>query len=214
MELLLLLLLKVKVMIPHLIINGLKLPMTISRRELLIDGSDHKYREFVHGLLAFSAMNEAIRDGIAASVELGGVQHTILQSIIHLSRVRPVGVTQVAKHLNLSISFITTETAKLQTLGLVEKKQSSSDKRKVLLRLTKKGFEIFDRAAPLQRMIGDVQFGIFSAREFSEVVPLVRRLVDSSREALLLLHYLKSASDPQHAYVASIRKNRQRRAAA
>jgi DNA-binding MarR family transcriptional regulator len=188
--------------------------MTISRRELLIDGSDHKYREFVHGLLAFSAMHEAIRDGIAASVELGGVQHTILQSIIHLSRVRPVGVTQVAKHLNLSISFITTETAKLQALGLVEKKQSSSDKRKVLLKLTKKGFEIFDRAAPLQRMIGDVQFGIFSAREFAAVVPLVRRLVDSSREALLLLHYLKSASDPQHAYLASLRKNKFRRAAA
>ena len=186
------------------------LPMTVSRPELLVDGSDQVYRRFVHALLALSAMHEAIRDGIAASIQLGGVQHTILQSIIHLGQTRPVGVTDVANHLNLSVSFITMETAKLQTLGLVDKKQSASDRRKVLLAVTKKGFELFEQVAPLQRTIGDVQFGNLNARQFTDLVPVIERLVDSSREALLLLHYVKSANDPQHAYVAKLRKNKKR----
>lgn len=185
-----------------------KLPMTVSRPELLVDGSDYVYRRFVHALLALSAMHEAIRDGIASSIELGGVQHTILQSIIHLGQTKPVGVTEVANHLNLSLSFITTETAKLQSLGLVDKKQSPADRRKVLLAVTKKGFELFKQVAPLQRTIGNVQFGNLSARQFGDLVPIVERLVDSSREALLLLHYVKSSEDPHHAHVAKLRKTK------
>jgi DNA-binding MarR family transcriptional regulator len=185
-----------------------RVPMTVSRPELLIDGSDKVYRRFVHALLALSAMHEAIRDGIAASVKLGGVQHTILQSIIHLGRTKPVGVTDVANHLSLSVSFITVETAKLQALGLVDKRQSPSDRRKVMLAVTKKGFELFEKVAPLQRTIGDVQFGNLSARQFTDLVPMIDGLVASSREALLLLHYVKSADDPQHAFVAKLRKSR------
>jgi DNA-binding MarR family transcriptional regulator len=187
------------------------MPMTVSRPELLVDGSDQVYRRFVHSLLALSAMHEAIRDGIAASIALGGVQHTILQSIIHLGQSRPVGVTDVANHLGLSVSFITMETAKLQALGLVDKKQSSSDRRKVLLAITKQGFELFEQVAPLQRTIGDVQFANLSARQFAELVPVVEGLVESSREALHLLHYLKSATDPQHAFIARLRQKNKRR---
>ena len=113
-----------------------ELPMTISRPELLVDGSDRVYRRFVHALLVLSATHEAIRDGIAASIDLGGVQHTILQSIIHLGQIGPVGVTEVANHLSFSVSFIAMETTKLQTLGLVDKKQSSGDRRKVLLEVS------------------------------------------------------------------------------
>src|SRR4051794_34305290 len=122
--------------------GALTLPMTVSRPELLVRGSDRVYRRFVHGLLALSAMHEAIRDGIAASVELGGVQHTILQSIIHLAQTKSVGVTEVAKHLNLSVSFITTETSKLQSLGWVEKSPPPSDRRKIMLIITKKGLKL------------------------------------------------------------------------
>src|SRR4051812_43914858 len=85
-------------------IGASKLPLTITRSELLVDGSDWVYRRFVHAMLGLSAMHEAIRDGIAASVDLGGVQHTILQTIIHLSQAGCVGVTEVANHLGLSTS--------------------------------------------------------------------------------------------------------------
>jgi len=184
--------------------------MTVSRPELLVDGSDLVYRRFVHALLVLSATHEAIRDGIAASIHLGGVQHTILQSIIHLGQIGPVGVTEVANHLSFSVSFIAMETTKLQALGVVDKKQSSGDRRKVMLEVTKKGFSLFKQVAPLQRTIGDVQFGNLSAEEFADLVPMIDRLVEGSREALLLLQYLEATNDPQSASVAKLRDKKNR----
>jgi MarR family transcriptional regulator, organic hydroperoxide resistance regulator len=179
-----------------------RLPLTVSRPELLIDGSDQLYRQLVHGLLSLAALHEAIRDGIAAHLELGGVQHTILQSIRHLGTGQRVAVRDVADHLGLSGSFITMETARLQDMGLLEKRQSTTDRRKVSLVLTKKGVALFEKIAPLQQTIGDLQFGCLSARQFRELVPVVMRLVETSREALFLLHYVKH-SDSSHRNLAA-----------
>ncbi len=169
-----------------------KLPLTISRPELLVDGSDRLYRQLVHNLLSFLAIHEAIRDGIASCIGLGGIQHTILLSIRHLGQGKEVSVRDVADHLELSGSFITAETAKLERAGLLDKKRSATDGRKVSLELTDKAMELFDSVAPLQRAIGDVQFGSLTRKQFRELVPVVSELVRTSREALLLLHYLKS----------------------
>jgi DNA-binding MarR family transcriptional regulator len=170
-------------------------PLTVSRPELLVNGSDYLYRKFVHELLSFAAMHGAIRDGIAGCVDLGGVQHTILQSIRHLGVVHPVAVRDVAQHLGLSGAFITIETAKLQDRGLLEKRPSTTDRRKVSLVLTKKAYGLFEKAAPIQQAIGDVQFGCLSARQFREIVPIVTRLFETSREALLLLPHLKTVGE-------------------
>jgi len=167
-------------------------PLTVSRPELLVDASDHVYRQFVHELLSFSALHGAIRDGIAERVGLGGIQHTILQSIRHLNQEGPVAVRDVARHLGLSGAFITIETAKLQDRGFLEKKQSTTDRRKVLLILTKKAHTLFERVAPIQRSIGNVQFGCLSARQFRQLAPIVSKLLQTSREALLLLPHLET----------------------
>jgi DNA-binding MarR family transcriptional regulator len=166
-------------------------PLTVSRPELLVDGSDHVYRRLVHELLSLSALHGAIRDGIAAHVNFGGIQHTILQSIRHLSQEGPVAVRDVAHHLGLSGAFITIETAKLQDRGFLEKKQSTTDRRKVLLILTKKAHALFERVAPIQRSIGDVQFGCLSAKQFRQLAPTITKLLQTSRDALLLLPHLE-----------------------
>lgn len=169
-----------------------KLPLTVSRPELLVDGSDQLYRQLVHNLLSFLATHEAIRDGIASCIGLGGIQHTILLSIRHLGRNGEVSVRDVAEHLDLSGSFITAETAKLERAGLLEKKRSATDGRKVSLELTGKSMSLFDAVAPLQQVVGDIEFGGLTSKQFRELVPLVSGLVQTSREALMLLHYLKS----------------------
>lgn len=186
-------------------------PLTVSRPELLVHESDHVYRQLVHGLLSLAALHAAIRDGIAAHIELGGVSHTILQSIRHLGSEGPVAVSDVAAHLGLSGSFITTETTKLQDAGLIEKRQSKKDGRKVLLRLTKKGKVLFEKVAPLQRAVGDVQFGGLTAKQFHELVPVISGLVKTSREALLLLPYLRSSGQAMLVDDSSNASSRRRR---
>jgi DNA-binding MarR family transcriptional regulator len=168
-------------------------PATIGRPEMLIDGSDQKFRTLIHGLLTFFALHEAIRDSYAAHVGLGGVQYTILQSIRHLGSRFEVNVRDVAEHLRLSGSFVTVETNKLEALGLVHKEPAQDDRRRVSLRVTKNGAALLNRLAPMQRTVNDVQFANIDRDEFVLLCRLVEQLIGSSQAALTLLHYLKGA---------------------
>lgn len=170
-----------------------RLPSTVGRPELLVDGSDQAFRKLVHDLLAFLGLHQAIRDNYAAHVGLGGVQYTILQSIRHLGSRQDVGVSDIADHLHLSGSFITVETAKLQKLGFVNKVQSSEDRRKVCLTVTAKGMALFDELAPMQRTVNDVQFGGISSKQFQMFADLVSQFVVNSQEALTLQNFLKGS---------------------
>src|SRR5262249_36151088 len=60
-------------------------PLTISRPELLINGSDRHFRRLVHGLFGFLARHEAVRSGHAARIGLVGIEYTVLISIRHLA---------------------------------------------------------------------------------------------------------------------------------
>lgn len=53
---------------------GSPVPLTIGRPELLVDGSDVKFRELVHDLLALGARHEAVRNGHASYIGLSGAQ--------------------------------------------------------------------------------------------------------------------------------------------
>lgn len=173
-----------------------KLPLvasTIGRPELLIDGSDKQFRRLVQGIFSFAAIHEAIRDSYAAHVGLGGVQYTILQIIRHFGTDEEISISDIAEQLRLSGSFITNETKKLEMLGLVEKRQSQDDRRKILLSVSKKGAHLLDKLAPLQRKVNDVQFAGLSRSQFLELLAMIHQLTDSSQAALTLLHYLKRA---------------------
>ena len=100
------------------------LPLTVSRPELLMDGSDAQFRQLVHRLLAYASSLEAIRAGLGEMIGLSGVQYTILICIAHLEEGRGVGVKAIADHLSYTGAFVTIETGKLAALGLVEKRQN------------------------------------------------------------------------------------------
>ncbi len=97
--------------------------LTVSRPELLTNGSDRQFRSFVHGMLAFAARLEGVRSRFAAQLGLTGIQYTILISIRHLQGDGEVTVGAVADHLHLSGAFVTIETGKLLRMGLITKIQ-------------------------------------------------------------------------------------------
>src|SRR5689334_12021414 len=86
---------------------------TVSRPELLVNGSDREFRTFLHGMLSFASRMESIRDGFAKLIGLTGIQYTILISIRYLEAEEDVMVSTVAAHLHLSGAFVTIETGKL-----------------------------------------------------------------------------------------------------
>ena len=172
--------------------RGAGLPLTVTRPELLNDGTDRDFRKLVHNIFAFMARHEAIRDGHARQIGLAGVEYTILISIGHLGLDGDVNVKTVADHLHMSGAFVTTVTSKLQTLGLVEKTQDSVDRRRISLAITEKGKALLRKLAPYQSEINDVEFASLSRDDFQLASRILEELIASSDKAVALQRYKSS----------------------
>lgn len=173
----------------------LRFPLTVSRPELLVGGSDRDFRHLVHGLLGFQARHERIRAGHAKSIGLAGIEYTVLISIAHLSIDGDVSVKRVADHLHLSGAFITSTVRRLLQLGLVHKSTDPEDRRRVALTVSAKGQALLERLAPAQRQINDVEFGCLSREEFRFLIDIVDRLIKCGDCAVALQTYLLAQPD-------------------
>ena len=165
-------------------------PLTVSRPELLVDGSDRGFRRLVHRLFAFFSLHESVRTGHGAFIGLPGIQYTILIAIGHLEADGSVGIKTVADHLRFNASFVTVETGKLVRRGLVRKERDSKDRRRVSLGVTAKGRALLDDLAPVQRRVNDVQFEGIGPGQLEDLLRLVEDLVASSERAVALQNYL------------------------
>lgn len=165
-------------------------PLTVTRPELLVQGSDRAFRSLVHGLFGFFARHEAIRSGHGARIGLVGIEYTVLISIGHLTiHEGDVSVNRIAEHLYLSGAFVTTVTNKLLQRGLIHKTPDPNDRRRVRLEISEKGWASLAELAPVQRQVNDIQFDCLSASEFRQLSEMIERLIDSSNRALRLQAY-------------------------
>jgi MarR family transcriptional regulator, organic hydroperoxide resistance regulator len=167
-------------------------PLTTSRPELLVGGSDSEFRRLVHGLFGFLARHEQIRGGHAKVIGLAGIEYTVLISIAHLSCDGDVSVKRVADHLHVSGAFVTSTVRKLVQLRLVHKQTDSGDRRRVTLTISPRGHALLETLAPTQRRINDVEFGCLDAAEFRFLIDVVDRLIASGDKAVALQTYLLS----------------------
>ena len=165
-------------------------PLTVTRPELLVDGSDREFREMVHHALAFSARLESLRAGYANVLGLSGVEYTILIAIAHLQDEREVGVSAIAEHLMLAGPFVTSEVNKLVAKSLVNKTTNPKDKRRVILTITDHAQKTLERLAPIQQQVNNVHFGSVTRKEFDFLHRIFPDLARTTDEALSLLAHL------------------------
>ena len=166
--------------------------MTVSRPELLLDGSDLAFRQMVHDIMAFAARMQENRARVAAYAGLSGQQYTILITIAHNQDQDGFGIIQVAEHLRLSGAFVTIEVNKLVESGLVRKKPNPVDRRRVLLTVLPRGRELLDKLSRVQRPSNDTIFGSLSADAFRTLRTVIPQLVDGSDQSLKLIDFLTS----------------------
>ncbi|TCT06152.1 MarR family winged helix-turn-helix transcriptional regulator [Aquabacter spiritensis] len=167
-------------------------PLTVTRPELLVDGSDREFRRLVHALFGFLVRHEAIRSGHGERIGLAGIEYTVLISIAHLAASEPaLSVNGLASHLHLSGAFVTTVTNKLARQGLVTKTPDAADRRRVQLQVTDKGRLLLAELAPVQRRVNDIEFESLSREDFKYLLALIERMVDSADRALKLQSYLQ-----------------------
>jgi DNA-binding MarR family transcriptional regulator len=164
--------------------------LTVSKPELLVNGSDSQFRALLHGVLAFAARLQAVRDGFADLLGLTGIQYTILISIRHLQTEGDVTVGAIADQLHLSGAFVTTETGKLLRAGLITKVQDITDRRRVCLRVTPKGRDLLAELAPVQVQVNDVLFDFIGPDQVKQLGAVIDRIVTCGDRAISLLDYL------------------------
>lgn len=164
-------------------------PLTVSRPQLLCCGSDKAFRQFVHGLLAFTARLQGVRNGLAELIGLTGTQYTILISIAHLERDGDVNVSALAEHLHISAALATIEVGHLAKKGLISKKTSNRDRRRVCLAVTAEGKRRLTELAPTQMQANDLLFDPLTKGDLQRILELTGQLIEGGNAATALIDY-------------------------
>ncbi len=149
-------------------------PPTVSRRSLLVNGSDAAFRDLIHDLIAYGHRLDACRDAFAQRVGVTGAQYEILMLV---SRAEGLSVGEVAARLHRSGAFITIESSRLVARGILEKAADPADGRRMLLRPNARSRLLLQSLAPTQRRINDVLFACLDAKRFRALRRLARDLV-------------------------------------
>lgn len=179
-------------------VNSKKL-LTITNPAFLVEGSDTDFRVLINHLLYVATRLLSVRDGFGSMLGLSGIQYSILMSVKALSTEDEVTVNQLADHLHLSGSFITIETGKLQSQGLVKKHRHLVDGRKIVVSITKEGLKLLATLTETQQTINDILFANLSATEFRLLSKVAGTLVVNVDAGVLELSHLISKAGAQAA---------------
>lgn len=161
-----------------------KLPSSISRPEMLVDGSDQEFRRLIYRMLITAARLADIRDAIAARVGVSGTQYTMLMSVLHLQGAEGISIGALAEHLEVTGPHVTSEIRKLAALGLVRKVANPSDRRGVLVRLSPDGRKRLLRAFAFIRGVNDLLFAGVTGAEFATLVGFNGKFVRNTEATL------------------------------
>ena len=115
------------------------LPLSVTKPEILVDGSDREFRRLIHRMLIGSVRLDAVRESIASRIGVSGAQYTMLMSVLHLQGSAGISITGLADYLEVTGPHVTGVIGKLAARGFVRKAANPKDRRGVLVRLTPAG---------------------------------------------------------------------------
>ena len=83
------------------------LPLSVTRPEILIDGSDREFRRLIHRMLIGAARVEVVRESIAARIGVSGTQYTMLMSVLHLQGPGGISISALADYREVTGPHVT-----------------------------------------------------------------------------------------------------------
>lgn len=169
---------------------------SVSRPELLVDGSDCDFNQLVLGISTLRSLLHGIRERNGLSAGLGGLEYTALATLARVSPRQEIGVQELAGMLRLSGAFVTSVVNRLVDMGLVTKSPHPVDRRRIRLRPTDQAIGLLTEIGPLQRQVNDIAFESLTAAEFRQLCELVQRLIGSTEGAMAFQDYLTKAQPP------------------
>ena len=160
------------------------LPLSVTRPEILIDGSDREFRRLIHRLLIGQARLDAIRESIAERIGVNGTQYTMLMSVLHLQGSAGVSITSLADYLEVTGPHVTGIVGKLVTNGFVRKAPNPNDGRGVLVKLTPAGRKKLLQAFAFIAAVNDRLFEGVGWEEYRAVASFHAKFIRNTQATL------------------------------
>lgn len=167
--------------------------VTVSREELLIDGTDAMLRRVVLLLVSIANNTAALRSSYGAMIDITGPQYEILISVSRLNDGKGISVGDISRFFRRTSAFVATETNKLTQLGLLEKRTPAEDRRSTILHITPAGKARLNDLSHYQRDVNDTLFADFNREEFLHFTSLLEKLLPASESACDLIQSMLNA---------------------
>ena len=173
-------------------------PVTISRKEFLVEGSDVEFRRSIYAMVQSVGRLLACRDAFGKELNLTPSQFVVLMGVAHAQGTGGVTIRELADHVALASTHVTTEVRRLEEAGLLVKRPSPVDKRSVRVFLQPQGEQEVARVAPFIRLINDVLFEDIDPDALKTAQAVARQLILNSESALAEIrkHHLKRKDAP------------------
>ena len=159
-------------------------PLSVTRPEILRDGSDSAFRELIWGLLVVAKRLQKYPEIFGRRIGISSAQYTVLIAAAHIQGEDGIGIRALADYMHLPAPHITTTVGRLVDAGLLAKRQNPADGRGVLISMTRAGDAALRELAPFQQQINDVLFGGLSRREFEAFTGMIDAFLVNSERAL------------------------------
>lgn len=170
-------------------------PLSVTRPELLHDGSDAAFREVIWDLLVVANRLHKFPEAFGRELGITGAQYAVLIATAHIQGTRGTGIRQLADYMHLPAPHITTTVGRLVAAGLLEKQPNPEDRRGVLVSVSAQGQAALRRLAPFQQQVNDALFEGLSREQFEAFARLIETMVGNSRSALQTVAELQQDDD-------------------
>jgi DNA-binding MarR family transcriptional regulator len=160
-------------------------PPSVSLPSLLRGGNDRTFQQLVFDFFTISERIEQVRVHFASRMGISGPQYSVLRAVAALHGSDGVSIGVVAEHLHVTSTFITVQSGVLAQRGFLKKKEDATDRRISRLSLTLNGERLVDAIVNEVRSVNNVFFGVLRREEFDALSAIMKKLVGSSRAAIL-----------------------------
>lgn len=167
-------------------------PLSISQRALLRDGSDEAFREMIYLMVLSLGRLQVCREAFGRRIGLTGSQFAVLIGTSHRQGGEGVTIRDLARHVQLADTHVTTEVRRLMRRGLLSKQPNPDDGRSVRVSLTPRGRRALEDLAPYLRGVNDILFRQISRSEFEALLAFFRKFAANTEAALASIGALSS----------------------
>lgn len=150
-------------------------------------GGDRAFRQLLYDISIAASHLESARGYLASHLGVSSPQYNMLMVIAQYEGSTGISVNEIADHLHVSNTFVTTEVKKLERLGMVVKAPNPADARSVLVRLSEEGEQRVQALHPELLFVNDHLFESISPADFKALSRIIASLLgDFSRTVAML----------------------------